>query len=849
MSARSSRVLLVAGAVSYDYLVYPMTSTDGLSHLSLDDDSADASQLVIRTGAADLVAQLLTAAQPQWGFEVLGPQLLGPTSHSLKHNASSVVDLGHTKDSGPALRVVRKRKIGRSPVWHQPSVEQTSASAGSTVIISGSGEALQDVEPALDFLQRVRPRHIIHYMTRPLATGPLWDIIRNGPLTRDGIPDPDHLAVIIDAEDLRAEGISLSRSLSWESTAEDFVRNLGSNGRLDTLVTCPNLIVRFGNQGIIHHRGRDATDPKLYFHPRHVEKNNNNGGHMIELSSAFTAGFALGFAESSPPNTEKGIRLGISVARDMDLAGFVTTADDSIPNYPIKQIIEQLAAEKRFSSVSIPSGRISSGDSWRIFDAVTGDPAEVARQVVTLGAEKTLARCPAQKFGDLLSVERSEQESLRAVVDAVQERLTFETSQPTSIGILGPPGSGKKFVAANLATHFSRNAKVKQLTFNGRLLRLEDLIALCHTIRDNTASGVLTIVRFENFEAILEPKNELLNDFLVMMRDGRFTDRGHVRSLGHPLLFFLVNQEPPSFQMDGTPTAAESRERRVIDESQLLDSVHGVVRILGPNQTGQQDKMFPIRRALMLRQMLKQKFPHLENNDTIKIDDAVLHALLLVPSFKHGLRSLDKILSTSRLSHKTKFDVSALPPEEQIQLHVDGRIFMSFLRSPKLPPQLRERLAQGLFVAYKKKRVEMARTPTEKAELESDPSMYDWDELAGELKESTRSQADDIPRKLRAVNCFMLDQDRSEPLIHVPEFTVEELDMLSEMEHERFNAERLQRQWRMGPRSSGKRITPFLVPWRDLTQDWKDVDRVMVECVPKVLATAGWKIYRMQEDE
>ena len=852
VKSRDARVLLVAGAVSYDYVVYPTDlSREGVSHLSLDDEDADSSQLVIRTGAADLVAQLLhTAATPQLGIEVLGPQLLGPSSHSLKHNASSVVDLGHTDASG-SFRVVRRRRTGRSPTtWHQPSLEKVSNSTAqattSTVIILGSGEALDNVEPALDFLQRVQPQYIIHHMGRPLASGRLWDAIRNGPRTREGVLEPDHLAVIIDAEDLRAEGISLSRSLSWEQTTEDFVRHLGSNGRLDTLVTCPNLIVRFGNQGIIHHRGRDATDPKLYFHPREVERNNSAGGHMIGLTESFTAGLALGF-----PNTDEGIRLGISAARDMDLNGFVTTADDSAPNYPIKQIIEQLTVEKKFSSVSIPSGRISSGDSWKIFDEVTGDPAEVARQIVTFGAEKTLVRCPAQRFGDLLSVERSEQESLRAVVDAVQERLNFETAQPTSIGILGPPGSGKKFVASNLAKHFAQNANVKQLTFNGRLLRLEDLVALCHTIRDNTASGLLTVVCFENFESILEPRNELLNDFLVMMRDGHFTDRGHVRSLGHPLLFFLVNQEPPSFQtMDSTPTptVADSRERRTIDESQLLDSVHGVIRILGPNQTGQSDKMFSVRRALMLRQMLKTKFPHLEVNGCIKIDDAVLHALLLVPSYKHGLRSLDKILSTSRLSHKTKFDVSALPPEEQIQLHVDGRIFMSFLRSPKLAPQLRERLAQGLFVAYKKKRVEMARTPAEKAELESDPSMYDWDELSPELKESTRSQADDIPRKLRSVNCFMLDQDRKEPLIHVPEFTVEELDMLSEMEHERFNAERLQRQWRTGPRSSGKRTTPFLVPWRDLTQDWKDVDRVMVECVPKVLATAGWKIYRMQAD-
>ena len=288
-SRGASHALVVAGVVSYDYLIYPdMTSDNALSN-SASDEYQDASQLVIRTGAADLVAQLLTAAAPQWGFEVLGPALQPPASNCLKHNASSIVDLGHsdsTNSSSSSLRVVRKRQIGKPPVWHSPPVEQALAAKASTVIISGSGEAFHDVEPALDFLQRVRPRYIIHHMTRPLATGPLWDIIRDGPRTRENIPDPDHLAVIIDAEDLRAEGISLSRSLSWEATTEDFVRNLGSNGRLDTLVTCPNLIVRFGNEGLIHHRGRDAVDPKLYFHPRSVEKDMSTveGGQMVRTA-------------------------------------------------------------------------------------------------------------------------------------------------------------------------------------------------------------------------------------------------------------------------------------------------------------------------------------------------------------------------------------------------------------------------------------------------------------------------------------------------------------------------------------------------------------------------------------
>merc|ERR1712014_570883 len=234
---------------------------------------------------------------------------------------------------------------------------------------------------------------------------------------------------------------------------------------------------------------------------------------------------------------------------------------------------------------------------------------------------------------------------------------------------------------------------------------------------------------------------------------------------------------------------------------------------------------FPVRRAIMLRQMLKQRHPHLESvKGQMRVEEGVLHALLLVPHYKHGLRSLEKIISTSRLSGKNKFDVAALPPEEQIQLYVDGRIFMSYLRSPKLQPSLREKLAQGLFETYKKRRESMCKSDAEREALESDRSMRDWDELAP------------------AMNCFMLnDTTRGAPLIPVPQFSEDYLDVLSEIEHQRFNAERLQRQWRMGPRNSKQRTTPFLVPWRDLTQEWKDVDGVMVECVPAILEKAGWR--------
>lgn len=858
----TSRVLCVGGAVSYDYLICPMSLYDSDSRLTRSNEADNGpSQLVIRTGSADLVAQLLNAADRKWNYQVYGPALQHPPSNCLKHNASSVVELNPNHSSGEGAQgfeVSQVHEISKRPVWHSPPIEGVATSGTDTVVLTGSGKAFQDVEPALDFLQRAKPRYIVHYMGKPLAVGKLWDIIRNGPMV-SRTPDPDSLAVIVDAEDLRSEGIPLSRSLSWEATAEDFVRNLGSNGRLDTLVTCPNLFVRFATQGVIHHRGRDAIDPKLYFNPREME----NPSQMVRLKnlyllrslsiliiiqigldSAFTAGFALGF-----PNSDQGIRLGLAAAQKLSRTGFEQNSEDRRPDYPIHTVMEGLKPDKGFSVVSIPSTRISSGDSFSIFDNLTGNREEIARQIVSEGPDIALERCPVRQFGDLRSFDRTEQESLGSIVDTLHERLESNNITPTCVGILGPVGSGKKFIAKNLSAHVTEKWSIRTVTYNTRVMRIEDLINNCHTIRDNSAENCLTVTTFENVESVLEANNPLLSEFIEIMRDGAFNDRGHQRALGRCLLFFLVNQEVPALDTSPTPTATEFKYRRAVEDAALLDNLHGAIHLSGPNQANPQDKFFSIRRALMLRQLLRERHPHIEVNGKMRIDDAVLHALLFVPSYKHGLRSLEKIISTSRLSGRTKFDISALPPEEQIQLHVDGRTFMSFLRSPKLPPSLREKLAEGLFETYKKQRQLMATTEEEKKALASDRSMQDWDELPGELKESTRAQADDIPRKLRAVGYFMLNEERSDPFIHVPEFTSEDLDLLAEMEHERFNAERLQRQWRMGPRNSKQRTTPFIIPWRDLTQEWRDVDRVMVECVPRVLDEAGYRIYRMKSSE
>jgi len=252
--------------------------------------------------------------------------------------------------------------------------------------------------------------------------------------------------------------------------------------------------------------------------------------------------------------------------------------------------------------------------------------------------------------------------------------------------------------------------------------------------------------------------------------------------------------------------------------------------------------LYPVRRAVVLRTLLKEREPKLQNAEGISIDESVLDGLLMIPTYRHGLRSLKSIIAMSKVTGKHHFERAALPPEEQLGLHLDFPTFMRYSQYNTLSDDLRETVSQGLHETYVKCRKSMAKDDAAKKEIENQASLKPWASLDEEFKESSRAHAIDIPRKLRMISCFLAKKDENR--IAVEKFTDEEVERLAEREHVRFNAERLQRQWRLGERNEETRTNPFLVPWGDLPKEWQDVDREMVKSYTKILPD-GYKIYQI----
>lgn len=133
---------------------------------------------------------------------------------------------------------------------------------------------------------------------------------------------------------------------------------------------------------------------------------------------------------------------------------------------------------------------------------------------------------------------------------------------------------------------------------------------------------------------------------------------------------------------------------------------------------------------------------------------------------------------------------------------------------------------------------------------QDNPYMVPWDELSEAIKESNRRQADSIGEKLKVVGCCLVPlADWDAELF---EFTPEEVELMAEMEHERWRAERERAGWthKEGPKNIKKKTSPYLVPWNALDKqdkNLKELNRNIVQALPSFLARTDFQIYRLKK--
>jgi len=128
------------------------------------------------------------------------------------------------------------------------------------------------------------------------------------------------------------------------------------------------------------------------------------------------------------------------------------------------------------------------------------------------------------------------------------------------------------------------------------------------------------------------------------------------------------------------------------------------------------------------------------------------------------------------------------------------------------------------------------------ASRDHNPAAVPWDDLPLDLKESNRTQADHIAIKLEAIGCHIVPLTALEADSFA--LTPEEVERLAEMEHERWYAERRQQGWTPGARDPHKKTNPNLLPWAQLDEVAREMNRNSVRRLPFFLNRAGFTAHR-----
>jgi hypothetical protein len=394
-----------------------------------------------------------------------------------------------------------------------------------------------------------------------------------------------------------------------------------------------------------------------------------------------------------------------------------------------------LEQASKLAQVTIPTSLVegdvgSSGVPWSILRHLYCDrkgALDLARKIVTDGERiPDLVHLPVLRVGKLIAMERKEIEGLQALRTLLRNYLSSTTSEkkPISIAVFGDPGSGKSFAINQLTESLYKErglGDVRSLNFNVSQFATSDpLKAALQLVQDASSRGGVPLVFWDEFDTALgEVPYGWLRYFLAPMQDGQFQEGSLVHSVGRAIFVFAGSTCPNRekfykkvesarlySQVQESPGGEEQKNERGSERlasskiSDFYSRLKGYLDIPslnydGAGKEGSYDPAVMLRRAILLREFLKQSAATELNQvvpdgkggaiDRFNVDSGVIDAFLMVKKYRFGVRSMEAIIRMSAVRAKDRFDRSSLPPDDQLGLHVEAEEFLRLVSDSETP--------------------------------------------------------------------------------------------------------------------------------------------------------------------
>ncbi|SDU13810.1 hypothetical protein [Stappia sp. ES.058] len=533
------------------------------------------------------------------------------------------------------------------------------------VILNDASGGLREREdiwgPPL-FERQVPDRTILHKMHLPLGEGRLWDRVATLSEVRR--------ILIVNANNLRASGVRLVRGLSWELVVEDLLRQAGeTTGLLPKLLSgCDHLLVLFDVEGaaILSRNAASVTTLDLLFDPALAEGDveKEQAGDLFGKMNSFTTALARGIAEAGPLSGSGDLCGPVlrALAWQRAFAQSRLTENGDALAFPMPE-----PSQEQLNSCRCEKNLTLRGPKQRVVVPRSTSNRNLAESIVRNGL-RVLSDVPSARFGKFFTVDRTEIEGYRAINRLIRGYLKDTgATKPLSIAVFGPPGAGKSFGIKQMVEPL----KLEEKVFNLSEATADDLPGFFHEIRDENLKGRTPLCFFDEFDS---HKLSLVKHFLAPMQDGTFREGARLHPIGRGL-FVFAGGTSHTFR-DLASKAPKEPELKLTD---FVSRLSGHIDVRGPDRgdNGSDDDHI-LRRAILLRSLLEQNAASIIDTTTgeASVDDGVLNAFLMVPAFRHGARSMEKIIQMSTLGPQaSRYAVSDLPETDQLDMHVDAGEF------------------------------------------------------------------------------------------------------------------------------------------------------------------------------